>query len=150
MKLLRFKHIYKKIFGSEALVVMKLPEWVEELNQIKVISRRHKNKWDTQIKKEIQVTTRTRLLNFLQMFGDLPKIDLGIPTSRGVRLVVSRSVKEAQQKKRKVVMVWWQWSYTREEIYSNHWIKLPFLQQNQIKLYEEIHKVNPHGRTALG
>ena len=139
-----------KTFDSEALVVMKLPEWVEELNQRKVIPRRHKNKWG-HIKKEIQVTERNMLLKFLQMIEDLPKIDLGVPASRGDRLVVSRSAVEAQlRKKRKVVMVWWQWSYTEEEIYSNHWIKLPFLQQNQSKLNEEMSRVKPHGRTAFG
>ena len=91
------------------------------------------------MREEIPVAELNVLLKFLQTLGDLPKIDLGEPASRGERLAVWRTAVEAQLRTtRKVVMEWWQWSYAGAEIYYNHWLKLPLLQRNQIKISEDM------------
>ena len=91
------------------------------------------------MREEIPVAELNVLLKFLQTLGDLRKIDLGEPTSRGERLAVWRTAVEAQLcTTRKVVMEWWQWSYAGAEIYYNHWLKLPLLQRNQIKISEDM------------
>ena len=93
----------------------------------------------TSMREEIPVAELNVLLKFLQTLGDLPKIDLGEPASRGERLAVWRTAVEAQLRTtRKVVMEWWQWSYAGAEIYYNHWLKLPLLQRNQIKISEDM------------
>ena len=81
---------------------------------------------DTSMREEIPVAELNVLLKFLQTSGDLPS---------GERLAVWRTAVEAQLRTtRKVVMEWWQWSYAGAEIYYNHWLKLPLLQRNQIKI----------------
>ena len=91
------------------------------------------------MREEIPVAELNVLLKFLQTLGDLPKIELGEPASRGERLAVWRTAVEAQLRTtRRVVMEWWQWSYAGAEIYYNHWLKLPLLQRNQIKISEDI------------
>ena len=91
------------------------------------------------MREEIPVTELNVLLKFLQTLGDLPKIDFGEPASRGERLAVWRTAVEAQLRTtRRVVMEWWQWSYAGAEIYYNHWLKLPLLQRNQIKISEDM------------
>ena len=77
----------------------------------------------TSMREEMPVAELNVLLKFLQTLGDLPKIDLGEPASRGERLAVWRTAVEAQLRTtRKVVMEWWQWSYAGAEIYYNHWL----------------------------
>ena len=94
---------------------------------------------DTSLREELPVAELNVLLKFLQTLGDLPKIELGDPASRGERLVVWRTAVEAQLRTtRKVVMDWWKWSYAGAEIYFNHWLKLPLLQRNQIKITEDM------------
>ena len=94
---------------------------------------------DTSMREEIPVAELNVLLKFLQTLGDLPKIDLGEPASRGERLAVWRTAGEAQLRTtRKVVMEWWKWSYAGAEIYYNHWLKLPLLQRNQKKITEDM------------
>ena len=91
------------------------------------------------MREEISVAELNVLLKFLQTLGDLPKIDLGEPASRGERLAVWRTAVEAQLRTtRRVVMEWWQWSYAGAEIYYNHWLKLPLLKRNQIKISEDM------------
>ena len=64
------------------------------------------------MRKELPVAELTVLLKFLQTLGDLPKVDLGEPATRGERLAVWKTAVEAQLRTtRKVVMEWWQWSY---------------------------------------
>ena len=83
-----------------------------------MIPRRQKISEDTSTREEIPVTELNVLLKFLQTW---------------------RTAVEAQlHTTRKVVMEWWQWSYAGAEIYYNHWIKLPLLQRNQIKISEDI------------
>ena len=56
------------------------------------------------MREEIPVAELNVLLKFLQTLGDLPKIDLGEPASRGERLAVWRTAVEAQLRTtRKVV-----------------------------------------------
>ena len=49
---------------------------------------------DTQMREELPVAELSVLLKFLQTLGDLPKIELGDPASRGERLVVWRTAVE--------------------------------------------------------
>ena len=94
---------------------------------------------DTSLRVELPVAELNVLLKFLQTLGDLPKIELGEPASRGERLAVWRTAVEAQLRTtRKVVMDWWKWSYAGAEIYYNHWLKLPLLHRNQIKITEDM------------
>ena len=72
---------------------------------------------DTSMREEISVTELNVLLKFLQTW---------------------RTAVEAQLRTtRKVVITWWQWSYASAEIYYNHWLELPLLQRNQIKISDD-------------
>ena len=81
----------------------------------------------------------TLLLKFFASMGELPKIEVGSPDTRGERLRLWFSAVETQlATTRKVVSEWWSWSKDEAMRIYHQWLEVSPLERNKLKVTEQI------------